>query len=208
MKKIVLAISFLFFMKVSYSQVLIMSTSEGMRNPKLDYEHGYMPGKIFPFYQTIEKYDFNGLRVRVELFDDRKKLNLASIICSPLAIENISEFADTKSIYKVAKYIDTILKQSNIVIDTASNELIEIRLEALDSRLIGFGYIKVHGLCQIKVIFKEENKTYCIDIKDGDKNSPIGSNALVTRKSGTRIMGSASIREVIERFLVDLRTMN
>jgi len=39
-------------------------------------------------------------------------------------------------------------------------------LEAIDSRLIGFGYIKIHGLCQIKVKYKGFNKTYCIDIKD------------------------------------------
>jgi hypothetical protein len=100
------------------------------------------------------------------------------------------------------------LNQTNAVIDSTSTDLIEIRLEAIDSRLIGFGYVKIHGLCQMKVKYKGLNKTYCIDIKDGDENSPLGGNAFVTRKGGTRVMGSAAMREVLEQFISDLIMMN
>ena len=208
MKKTLVLFVFLFVFLCSYSQVIIKNTIEGLRNPKLDYEYGYLPGERFPFYQTIKKYDLKGLTIRVELFDDRRKLDLININCSPLPIENISEFAESKTIYKFAQYIDTLLNQANAVLDSTSRDLIEIRLEAIDSRLIGFGYIKIHGLCQMKVKYKGLNKTYCIDIKDGDENSPLGGNAFVTRKGGTRVMGSASIREVLEQFIADLMIMN
>ena len=46
----------------------------------------------------------------------------------------------------------------------------------------------------------------CIDITDADKNSPISPNAFVTRKTATRIMASASIREIIEQFFIDFKT--
>lgn len=208
MNRFVLLFGLLFTFQNSNSQVLIMNTIEGQRNPKLDYEYGYLPGRKFQFYQTIKNYDLKGLSIRVELYDDRRKLNLKTISCSPLTIENISEFADSKTIYKFAQYTDMLLRQANAVIDSASKELIEIHLEAIDSRLIGFGYVKVHGLCQIKVMYKGLIKSYCVDIKDGDENSPLGGNAFVTRKGGTRIMGSASMREVIEQFIADLTMMN
>lgn len=208
MRKSLLTFGLFICAQVIYSQVLIMNTTEGVRNPKFDYEYGYLPGRKFPFYKTINQYDLKGLEVRVELYDDRKKLELKNIQCSPLTIENISEFADNKSIYRVAQYIDILLRQSNAVIDSTSEELLEIHLEAIDSRLIGFGYIKIHGLCQMRIKFKELSKTYCIDIEDGDENSPLGSNAFVTRKGGTRVMGSAAIREVLEQFITDLMIMN
>ena len=208
MKKSLLLFGLLFYFEIGYSQVIIMNTIEGFRNPKLDYEYGYLPGRKFPFYQTIKKYDFKGQSFRVELYDDRKILDIKNISCSQIPIENISEFADVETIYKVAQYIDTLLRQSNAVIDSLSKEIIEIRLEAIDSRLIGFGYIKVHGLCQINVKYSGLNQTYCADIKDGDENSPLGGNALVSRKSATRIMGSASIREVLEQFMADLVNIN
>jgi hypothetical protein len=115
MKRALLLFGLLLFFQSSYSQVLIMSTIDGFRNPKLDYEYGYLPGRRFPFYQTIKKYDLKGLPIRVELYDDRSELNLSTVICSPLKIENISEFADSKTIYKFAQYIDTLMSQANAV---------------------------------------------------------------------------------------------
>ncbi|HVU57086.1 MAG TPA: hypothetical protein VHD83_18620 [Puia sp.] len=48
-------------------------------------------------------------------------------------------------------------------------------------------------------------KTYCADITDKDPHSPVSSHAFVTRATGTRIITSAAIREVIERFFLDLK---
>lgn len=169
-------------------------------------EHGFLPGRKFKYYPTINKYDFKGLRLRVELFDDRINLKLKKTQCSEIEFTNTSEFTNPDCIYKVGKYVDTLLKQSGAIPDLTSTDTLRIRFEAIDSRLIGFGYIRAHGLCQMTVIYHNLEKTYCVDITDADKNSPIGPSAFVTRLTATRIMASASIREIIEQFFVDLKT--
>jgi hypothetical protein len=204
MRKVILIFILSLTFNFCYSQVKIMTPIESIRNKKIDYEYGYLPGKRFPYYKTIEDFDFNGLKVRVQLYDYRKIKGLQQTDCSSTQIENVSEFAKENSILRVAQYIDNLFKQSNIQIDTSSLNTIDVYLEALDARLIGFGYIKIHGLCQIRIKYLNNEKTYCSDIMDGDKNSPLGKYAFVTRKGGLRKMGSASIREVLERFLLDL----
>jgi len=90
-------------------------------------EHGFLPGKKFPFYSTIDKFDFRGLKLRVELFDDRERLNLKKIGCSEIDFTNTLEFADPQCIYKVSKYIDTLFKQSGAVLDLKSKDTFKIR---------------------------------------------------------------------------------
>jgi hypothetical protein len=82
---------------------------------------------------------------------------------------------------------------------------LEVRLTALDCRLIGFGEIAAHGLCQMEFKYKGISKTYCTDIEDGDPNAPLSKKSFVSRKTATRYMASASIRETIEKFLTDLK---
>jgi len=168
-------------------------------------EHGFLPGKKFKFYPTIDKYDFKGLQLRVEVYDDREKLKLTRTQCSEIEFTSTSEFANPDCIYKVSQYIDTLLKQSGAIIDTAAKDTLQVRLEGIDARIIGFGFIRAHGICQMKIKFHDITKTYCIDITDADKHSPISPSAFVTRKTATRIIASASIREVIEQFFIDLK---
>ena len=63
----------------------------------------------------------------------------------------------------------------------------------------------MHGLCQIKIKFDAFEKIYCCDIVNGDKNASLGSNALVTKKTASRFMSSAAIRECLDQFLTDLK---
>ena len=167
-------------------------------------EHGFLPGKKFKFYETIEPFDFKGLTVRMELYDSRAIGKNSRIKCSDLELTNTSEFANPASIHKVADYFDVLLKQSGATIDSTSSDTMKVWLEGLDARLIGHGYVRAHGLCQIRIKYRNIDKIYCTDITDADKNSPISPNAIVTRLTATRIMASASIREVVEQFFVDL----
>ncbi len=57
---------------------------------------------------------------------------------------------------------------------------------------------------QMNFKYKGTTKTYCTDIEDGDKNAPLSKTSFVSRKTATRFMASASIRETIEKFLKDL----
>ena len=170
-------------------------------------EHGFLPGKKFQVYPTIEKYDFSGLRMRAELYDLRDSLNLKKIACSEVEINNQSEFRGKDGALKFTEYFQTLCSQSNIALDSASNDILTIRLEALDSRLIGFGNITAHGLCQVTMRWKDFSKSYCIDITDKSSHSPISKNAFITRKTATRVIQSASMREGIEMFFADLKTI-
>ena len=168
-------------------------------------QHGFLPGKKFKIYPTIEKYDFKGRKIRVELFDDRPGMNLKRVGCSGMEMTGQSEFANPETIYKVEQYIDTLFTQSGIVIDAAATDTLRVHFEAVDARLFGVAYVRVHGLCQMKMEYNNNTKTYCADISDADKNSPIKPTAVVTRKTATRVMASASMREVLEQFLSDLK---
>ena len=216
-KLFLIAVLFCLFTVPIFSQVIIPNENVLSHLPdkkvprystKREYSsNGFLPGKNFPFYSTIDEYNFNGLPVRVELKDNRYELNLSYINCSDTPITNNSEFKDSRSIHTVKNYIEKIFKEANINIDSLSRSTLEVSLDALDGRLLGFGYIKVHGLCQMTFKYMNVERTYCIDIVDGDKNAPLGNNDFVTRKTAMQYMLSASIREVIEQFLNDLNIL-
>lgn len=169
-------------------------------------EHGFLAGKKFQFYPTIEKFDFHTLRVKVALYDDRNQMNLTKVNCSEIGFTNTSEFEAPDCIYLVGQYIDTLLRQAGASIDSSSSNIIEIHLEGIDARMINIGFAKIraHGLCQLRIKYNGIDKIYCTDITDADKNSPVGPNAFVTRKTATRIIASASIRETFEAFFRDI----
>ncbi len=200
-KKIILTLFLIFSLSVGYSQVIILM----LFGDEIIPEHGFLPGRKFPVYQTINTFDFKGMPFRVELIDDRINSQLNKIECSNLEIENSSELASPQTIYKIKVYIDSLFSQANLSIDSSATQIIKVKLQAIDSRLIGFRKIKVHGLCQLKIRLGSFEKVYCCDIVDGDKNAPLGSNAVVTRKTASRLMASASIRECLEQFLMDLK---
>lgn len=203
-KQIILVLFLSFKLSIGYSQVIIPILFGEDMVP----EHGFLPGRKFPIYPAINSFDFKDKTYRVELIDDRFNLNLEKIECSTLSIENTSELSSHQTIFKLKEYVDSLFSQANLKIDSSSNEKIEIRLQAIDSRLIGFGKIKVHGLCQLKISMGSSEEVYCCDIVDGDKNAPLGSNSVVTRKTASRFMASASIRECLEKFLHDLKEKN
>jgi hypothetical protein len=199
--KLIILLFCIIILKSSYSQTIVFPLPIGQLVP----EHGFLPGKKFQIFKTLDKYDFKGKKLKVEIYDDRTRLNIQKINCSEVILNNSSELASPQTIFKLKQYTDSIFHQSGIIIDSTSKDKVEIRLEAIDARLIGYGYIKCHGLCQIRFIYHNFNKVYCDDIVDGDKHSPIGSKSFVTRMTATRYMASASIRECIEGFLIDLK---
>ena len=42
-------------------------------------EHGFLPGKKFPIYETIEKYNFNNKKIKVLLSDSRTPSDLKKL---------------------------------------------------------------------------------------------------------------------------------
>ena len=211
MKKILLLLVFVATYNNSYSQIIypqggaigsLLYTAAAEFMP----EHGFLPGKKFPTYETVEKFDFNNKKIKIVLYDDRNTLNLTNIDCSKVGLTNSSEFNKEQGIVKVWEYLNKLANDSKLIIDKDATEEYEIRLMALDTRLIGFGSIDVHGMCQISVKHNGIEKIYCTDIQDGDKNSPLSKSSFVSRKTATRFIMSAAIRETIEKFLKDIPT--
>lgn len=205
MKKRLFSTVLAFLLFSSLQGQVIVFLSSGLIGAAMP-EHGFLPGKKFQYYPTIDKYDFQDKKLRVELFDDRDSLRLNRVNCSNVLFTNSSEFVTPNYINKIRTYFDTLFTQSGIVIDSSSKDVLQVRFEAFDVRLIGFFSVRAHGLCQMKMNYRGKTKTYCIDITDADKNSPISPNAFVNRQTGTRIIASAAIREIIEQFLVDFKS--
>jgi hypothetical protein len=170
-------------------------------------EHGFLPGKEFKFYPTIKKYNFAGLKVRAEIYDQRADLQIKKLDCSDVDITNQSEYWGESGVSKVRDYVQFLCSQSDITLDSAASDTLKIYLEVLDTRLIGVGSVTVHGLCKMTIKIKDFSKSYCIDITDKSLHSPISKNALVTRKTATRVIQSASIREVLELFFEDIQDL-
>ena len=168
-------------------------------------EHGFLGGKKFKMYPAIDKHDLGGIKLRIELRDVRDSLKLQKIDCSPVAFTNTSEFEGPGGAHVVAEYLDSMFTAANCVVDSTVDDVLHVTLEGMDARLIGFGSITAHGLCQMSVQWKSFSHTYCVDITDKDPHSPISSHAFVTRKTGTRIIMSAAIREAIEKMLTDMQ---
>ena len=168
-------------------------------------EHGFLPGKKFPTYPTVNQFNFENLKLKVILYDDRDEKKLTKINCSDVEINNKTELKAEQGTVKVWDYLNKLFLQSKIVIDSTATVELEVRITALDCRLIGFGQVAVHGLCQMEFKYKGITKTYCTDIEDGDANAPLSKTSFVSRKTATRFMASASIRETIEKFLTDLK---
>jgi hypothetical protein len=188
-------------------RVIVITALELELEKTVTPEHGFLPGKKFTFYPTINKYDFGGKKIRLELYDQRDSLHLEHPACSSMEINNKSEFAGQAGTAMVVAYFQHLFPHAGIILDPTATDTLHVYLEALDSRLIGFGYITPHGLCQMRVRGAGITKSYCVDITDEDPHSPISKNAFVTRKTATRVIQSASIREAIEQFFIDLQAM-
>lgn len=203
MKLILTFLTCTLFPVIMHAQAILVATGADALMP----EHGFLPGRAFKFYPTLNKYDFGGKKLRVEIYDERDSLKLTSVECSTVPLTNSSEFKGANGAGKVLEYFDTLFTQSNIIVDSSSADTLRVHLLALDTRLIGFGDITAHGLCQLRVEYKGVSKGYCEDITDKSPHSPIGRNAFITRKTATRVIQSASLREIIEQILADLKTL-
>jgi len=211
MKKLLTTLTLVFILSNAYAQAhLIAYFISGAAASILPTygEHGYLPGKKFKYYPTIDHYDFGGQKIRVELYDNREQSQLKKIDCSEMEMNNKSEYAGPLGAQTFGEYLQKLFPEAGLNIDLAAADTLKIYLEALDSRLIGFGNITVHGLCQVHVQLHDFNRSYCRDITDKDPHSPVGKNAFVTRSTATRIITSASIREVIEQFFIDFKQIN
>jgi hypothetical protein len=205
MKKIVLIIIFSLILCSCASNVLTYSILGGIAASS-SLKYGFLPGVKCPIYDFSKKqYDICQYYFKFNLIDKRQ--NKRNLSCSQIIPETDSEFEGEAGYNFFKTYFDTLIKKANGIIDSSNginDKKIDLNIEIISPKLIGFGFIKVHGLCQINVTTEFFTKTYCCDIKDGDDSSPLEWYSFDTRKSALRKMTSASIRNCIEDLISDL----
>lgn len=177
----------------------------GLNSEAQNSEYGFLPGKKFPFYKLIGNYDLMGKRISIRLTDERKAAGLETISCSDIPLRNQTEFKDEYGVEVTRQYFFQLLADANAITDSLADDILEIEIQALDARLVGFGNITAHGLCQLKITYQGESVVLCTDLTDKDPHSPVSSKAWVTRKTATRIILSAAIRETVEKTIVSIK---
>lgn len=201
MKKIILVFLLTFKVSSMFSQGLIVALASG--------PSAYIPKtKVlgeFPLYPTINKYDFKGKEINIQFKDLRDSLKIEKTECSDIIIENKTKFNTDLGSKLVKSYLDSLFVKSNLQLaENINSEIVLVSLNVLDSKKSGFLIPKVHGICQMNFTYKNLNKTYCIDLKDGDNNAPVGRMTVISIKRAKELLICSSIREVIEQFLKDL----
>ncbi len=156
----------------------------------------------FKFYETINKYDFNSIRLKIVIVDDRKKLNLFSINCS--RFEVLGQFENDCGNYNasefVAHYINFLFKSSNIIIDSTATDVLEIHIQSLDAIILDYYGTIGYGFCQMEVIYKDKKNIFCAQISLQDYDLPF-SKIFWDYEDGAKKLISASIKETIEKIL-------
>lgn len=66
------------FLKLSIIKVVLLEVLYAASGSLMP-EHGFLPGKKFPIYETIEKYNFNNKKIKVLLSDSRTPSDLKKL---------------------------------------------------------------------------------------------------------------------------------
>lgn len=141
---------------------------------------------ISPFFgKKSNNPDLNAMNINISVEDKRDSFtNFAS---SDMAKNKYLDLDGQKGLSYFEDYIIKSIGFCNgRISDFPSAVPMKIVLEVFDTRLKGAVYYKLHALVQFSVISSTINKRYTVDMKDGDKDAPLGKYAVVSN------MGAAS----------------
>lgn len=164
--------------------------------------YGYLPGQPYKFYKPNGTFNLKKKSFNVVVYDQRQ--NHDRICCSEVGLDRTTELEGGLGYDYFRTYLHAVIDSSNGVVDSTSNDTVKVYLEALSFRLIGVGYIVAHGLVQFSVKSNQIDTTYCSDMTDSDPDAPLKWYSFVTRKTGSRLIASGSLRRAVEHFLGDL----
>jgi hypothetical protein len=164
--------------------------------------YGYLPGSDYKILKPEKNIDLQGRSFNIEFRDSRGNRNV--IDCSEYMLDRETELEGSPGAQYFRDSLTAMIQGSNGKIDPASPDKIVVELEGLSFKLIGRGYITVHGFVQFKVTSSFLNKTYCSDMTDLDEDAPLKWNSWATRKTASRLMVSGSMRRASENFVQEL----
>jgi hypothetical protein len=186
-------------------------------------KYGFLPAKEYPFYPFSDSIHLKQKKICFIIEDRRNEFQKLS--CSDVDVERDSEVEGKNGVDYLSAYLSflatdhssamrplqkdmiTILPlqavESSSVAVSQTMDTVKIELEVLSPKLLGFIFVKVHGLVQYTAKCRYFTKRYCSDLKDGDPDSPVGSFSLDTRRDAMRKIMSASVLRVTSAFIQD-----
>ncbi len=168
--------------------------------------YGYLPGTDYKIYKLNKSYDLKKAHYNLEVSD--KRMNINQIECYNEQIDRNTELEGSLGLKLLQESLEQSIKNSNGEIDNKSEEKIEVKLQAISFELVGFGFLVVHGFVQFEVFHNGQSKIYCSDMTDQDDDSPLPWYSLVTRKTGSRLILSGSLKRATENLIKDLEAGN
>ena len=166
-------------------------------------KYGYLPGGDYQYYQPLHKYDLN--RKEIIYVTNDKRDNIRKIECSGTELDRNTELEGKTGYDYFTNYLKAMTEYNNGVVNPNSMDTIYVDLQAISSQIFGFGYLRVFGDTKFTVNYKGNVKSYCAEVGDGDKDSPLGKMDFDTRKGAMRKLASASTRKALEEFMEDIQ---
>ena len=164
--------------------------------------YGFLPGTDYQMLKPEKEIDLKGKAFSIEFRDSRNDIN--KIACSEYSLDRETELEGALGAQYFRESLTAMIQGSNGKIDDTSPNKIVVELEGLSFKLIGVVYIVGHGFVQFRVTSPFLNKTYCSDMTDHDEDAPLKWYSVVTRKTGSRLMVSGSVRRAAETFVREL----
>jgi hypothetical protein len=194
-----------FFLLIGTTAILFGCMPGVTVNPETSrvLKYGYLPAGKYEYYQPIKKIDLQRRKFKYLVVDNR--FNNRQSVCSTMLVDIDSELEGELGIQFFEDYLKAMTEYGSGSIDTSSGEPIRVELEVLSPKMVGFVYVRVHGLVQFNVISDKIKKRYCSDMVDGDPDAPFGKHAVATRRHAMRKMVSGSARRALEEFFTDLQ---
>jgi hypothetical protein len=189
-------------MKIYYFILLALFISAC--TPPSILKYGYLPGADYEIYAPTQHINLQGEHFHYVFSDVRTSYD--KVDCSDIILDKDSELEGRLGYDLFSIYLTILTDSCSGKTDDSSLNTIKIELQAISPKLTGFGFITVHGLVQFKVQSSKLNKIYCADVKDGDRDSPLGRYSFATRKTAMRELVSAACRKAIESFLKDFES--
>jgi hypothetical protein len=168
--------------------------------------YGYLPGTEYKMYKPESEIDLHGKTYNIQFIDNRS--DITKINCSEYQMDRKTELEGEFGPKYFAQCLTAMIQNSNGRIDPKSENRITVGLEGLSFNLIGYVYVVAHGFVQFKVSSQTLNKTYCSDMTDHDDDAPLKWYSFVTRKTGSRLIVSGSVRRATENFVRELANAN
>jgi hypothetical protein len=165
--------------------------------------YGYLNGDEYPIYKNTDQIDLNRKEFHIEIVDSR--LGQSAVECAPHEIDRNTELEGHRGIQLLKEYIEQSIMNANGQISESSSNIVHIELMAISFNLSGFVDISSTGVSQILVKYKKKTKSYCSQVSDKDKNSPLKWYSVETRKNISRKISSFAMRVNIDKLLQDLK---